>query len=217
MNKVAIFALLLLAAPSFAVIIESGDNGEQFAQDTIAAQCNQENVQAVYHCFGNVVKVVSSLEGQGSTFYKPDGNVVHCPVVAPTELGAECLQMMAPNYCPSDAACGGSPEQIFPGQNGTPEQTGDEDYYVDEEQEVVSEENQTEETVPEVIAPEPEPQKPVSRPPAETTEYKGEEEIPAATENKVDNLLSDLTIVIIVLGLVAVGILFMLFKKSINE
>jgi hypothetical protein len=214
MNKVAMFALLLLAVPSFAIIIESGDNGEQFAQDTIATKCNQENVQAVYHCFGNIVKVVSSLEGQGSTFYKPDGNVVHCPVVAPAELGAECLQMMAPNYCPPDAECGASPEQIFPGQNGTPEQSGEEEYYADEE--VVPEENQTEETVPEVI-PEPEPQKPASSTPAETIEYKGEEEIPAATENKVDNLLSDLSIVIVVLGIIAVAILFMLFKKSINE
>jgi hypothetical protein len=211
MNKVALLAVLLLVAPGFAAVIESGDNGEQFAIDTANAQCNGENVQAVYHCLGNIVRVVSSVEGEGSTFYKPDGRVIRCPVVPPSQMGAECLQMMTPNYCPTEAECGNAPvPQVFPGQNDTPEQTGDEDYYIIKGEEVV----QQEQPVPEVI-PEPAP-KPTTTPTTPKLENK-EEKIPAATENKVDNLLSDLTVVILVLGVVSVGVLFMLFKKSINE
>lgn len=212
MNKVALLAVLLLVTSSFAAIIESGDNGEQFALDTAQAKCNEENVQAVYHCLGNIVRVVSSVEGEGSTFYKPDGRVVHCPIVRPSEMGAECLQMMTPNYCPAEAECGNAPvPQVFPGQNDTPEQTGDKDYYIIDGDEVVPED----EAGPEVIE-EPEPQPPKNEKPPELAEN-NEEEIPAATENKVDNLLSDLTLVIVVLGVVSVAVLFMLFKKSINE
>ncbi len=212
MNKVALLSVLLLVTPGFAAIIESGDNGVQFAIDTADAQCNEENVQAVYHCLGNIVRVVSSIEGEGSTFYKPDGRVIHCPIAPPSEMGAECLQMMTPNYCPTEAECGNATvPQVFPGQNDTPEQTGDDDYYIIEGEEVVPQE---EEPVPEVV-PEPDPQ-PVKTEKPPKLENK-EEEIPAATENKVDNLLSDLTWVILILGVVSVAVLFMLFKKSINE
>ncbi len=212
MNKVALLTMLLLVAPGFAAIIESGDNGEQFAIDTAIAKCNEENVQAVYHCLGNIVRVVSSIEGEGSTFYKPDGRVIHCPIVPPSEMGAECLQMMTPNYCPTEAECGSAPvPQVFPGQNDTPEQTGDDDYYIIDGEEVVPQDESPPEVVPE---PEPTPQ------PAKTEKPKlenNEEEIPAATENKVDNLLGDLSLVIIALGVISVVVLFMLFKKSINE
>ena len=212
MIKVALLAVLLLVTSSFAAIIESGDNGEQFAIDTAAAMCNGENVQAVYHCLGNIVRVVSSVEGEGSTFYKPDGRVIHCPVVPPSQMGAECLQMMTPNYCPTEAECGNAPvPQVFPGQNDTPEQTGDEDYYIIDGEEVVPQDEEPEtEVMPE---PQEQPAKSGTAPKLENSE----EEIPAATENKVDNLLSDLTLVILVLGVVSVAVLFMLFKKSINE
>ena len=212
MNKVALLTVLLLVTSGFAAIIESGDNGEQFAIDTANAKCNEEGVQAVYHCLGNIVRVVSSAEGEGSTFYKPDGRVIHCPIVPPTEMGAECLQMMTPNYCPTEAECGNAPvPQIFPGLNDTAEQTGDEDYYIVEGEDVVPQETPE----PEVV-PEPEPEE--VKTPQNTAEPEGHEEnIPAATENKVDNLLGDLTIIIIVLGVVSVVVLFMLFKKSINE
>lgn len=201
--------ILLLFTASFAVpVIESGDGGEQFAQDTAEAKCLEENVQAVYHCLGNVVRVVSTIPGEGSMFYKPDGRVIHCPVVSPPEMGAECLQLMLPNYCPVQAECGSSPEQVFPGQNDTPEQTGDEDYYIIEG-EAASEEPEEVEEEP-VLMPKEDPPKPPKP-------VKNEETIPAVTENKVDSLLGDLSIMILLLGLVSIGVLFMLFKKSINE
>jgi len=215
MKSIILLAVLLLFTTSFAAIIESGDNGAQFAEDTAAAYCHAENVQAVYHCFGNVIRVVSTVEGEGSTFYKPSGVVVHCPVVAPTDMGAECLQMMTPNYCPTEAECGDAPvPQVFPGQNDTPEQTGDEDYYIVDGE--AASDNVTEEIIEEpVIIEEPEESYVPEKEPPELAN--NEEVIPAATENKVDNLLGDLAIVILILGVLAVVILFMLFKKSINE
>lgn len=210
MKLVQILAVLMLFTPGFAYIIESGDNGVQFAKDTAEAQCQEDNVQAVYHCLGNIVRVVSSVEGEGSTFYKPDGKVVNCPVVAPTEMGAECLQMMAPNFCPTQAECGEAPApQVFPGQNDSAEQSGDLDYYTDGEP--ASEPEEPEET----IIPEPEPQ-PAPKP-AQPLRANSEEEIPAATENKVDALISNLPLIILVLGIITVAVLFMLFRKSINE
>ncbi len=214
MKSIILLAILLLFTTSFAAIIESGDNGVQFAEDTAAAYCHAENVQAVYHCLGNVVRVVSTVEGEGSTFYKPSGVVVHCPVVAPTDMGAECLQMMTPNYCPTEAECGDAPvPQVFPGQNDTPEQTGDEDYYIIDGE--AASDNITEEAPEPVVIEEPEESYIPEKEPPELV--KNEEVLPAATENKVDNLLGDLAIVILVLGVLAVVILFMLFKKSINE
>jgi hypothetical protein len=214
MKSIILLVILLLFTSSFAAIIESGDNGVQFAEDTAAAYCYAENVQAVYHCFGNVIRVVSTVEGEGSTFYKPSGAVVHCPIVAPTDMGAECLQMMTPNYCPTEAECGAAPvPQIFPGQNDTPEQTGDDDYYIVDGE--AASDNVTEEVEEPVVIEEPEESYlPEKEPPKLVN---NEEVIPAATENKVDNLLGDLAIVILVLGILAVVILFMLFKKSINE
>ena len=214
MKSIILLAVLMLFTTSFAAIIESGDNGAQFAEDTAAAYCHAENVQAVYHCFGNVIRVVSTVEGEGSTFYKPSGVVVHCPVVAPTDMGAECLQMMTPNYCPTEAECGAAPiPQVFPGQNDTPEQVGDDDYYIVDGE--AASDNVTEEIEEPVVIDEPEESYVPEKEPPELVN--NEEVLPAATENKVDNLLGDLAIVILVLGVLAVVILFMLFKKSINE
>ena len=202
MRWLGAFFVLLMLSVSFtaSVIIESGDNGEQFAKDTVEEQCHGENVQAVYHCFGNVVKVVSSLEGAGSTFYKPDGSVVVCPVAAPSAMGAECVQMLYPNYCPAQAECGASPEEPFVGQNNVTE----------EEPAVV--EPEPEPVVEPVPPAEPyQPSKPAQPPP------RNEEEIPAASQNNFDTAFSDLTLIIVLLGVASIVVLFMLFKKSIAE
>ncbi len=210
MKGVGILAILLLLTTAFAAppIVESGDGGEQFAEDTAKAKCLEEDVQAVYHCLGNIVRVVSAIEGEGSTFYKPDGRVIHCPVVEPTDMGAECLQMLTPNYCPVQAECGAAPvPQVFPGQNDTPEQTGDEDYYIIEGEAASDELEEVPEPEPE---PEPEPKKEAPEP------VKNELEIPAANENKVDSMLGDLSLAIVLMGIFSLAVLFLLFKKSMN-
>ncbi|MBU0532409.1 hypothetical protein KKB44_02855 [Candidatus Micrarchaeota archaeon] len=203
-----IILLLTLLSTSFALVIESGDGGAEFAQETIELQCQGENVQAVYQCLGNVVRVVSSVPGEGSTFYKPDGGVIYCPVVQSSELGAECLRMMMPNYCPEQAECGNSPPQIFPGQNDSPEESGDVDYYV-----IVGE------------AASDELEEPVIQPPAEESLppetviliEENELDVHTATPGAFDFALGNLIWIILFLGVGSIGVLFMLFKKSINE
>jgi len=209
----SLLLLLSISSLSFAYILESGDTGKQFAANKASEICTVENIEAVYVCLGNVVKAVSSVPGYGSTFYKPDGKVVHCPVVAPTDMGAECLQMMTPNYCPVRAECGTSPEQTFPGQNGTPEQSNPTGYdYVDktqpkEEKPAVGEspiktnENQTTKTNGSQVVP-----GSMSPPPA-----------PVATPRNFDFSLDNLALVVLLLGVVSVAVLFLLFKSSLSE
>jgi hypothetical protein len=97
--------ILGLAALCNATIIESGDAGASFAANTSLAKCNEANVAGVYMCTGNVVNVVSSLPGAGSTFYKPDGRVISCPVVAPSQRTGECVQLTSPNICGNVSVC----------------------------------------------------------------------------------------------------------------
>jgi len=206
--------LLLFVLPaSFAVIIvQSGDEGAAFVNETAAKMCQGPDTQAVYKCSGNVVRVVSSLSGGGSTFYKPNGKVVVCPIVPPPQMGAECLQMMTPNYCPIQAECGASPApEVFPGQNGTPEQTGDQDAYIVPGE--AASENFTNDTAP---PPKPEPYVPKKK----TTAMNNsglDAEAPVKSSGDLDSPFGYLFFVILMLGVSAVGVLFMLFKNSISE
>lgn len=198
MMQTSILALLLMLSLSSAVIIESGDNGVQFANDTAALKCTEAGVQAVYSCIGNVVRVVSTVPGEGSTFYKPDGKVVVCPDVSPTEMGAECVQMMVPNYCPIQAECGAStaPEE-FPGSNtsGSVNESGPQD------------------TLPADSG------IPVVEPEAKAPPKIGDSagiRMPGYT-GEGESLLGYLAGFIAALGIAAVGILFVLFRKSLAE
>ncbi|MEW6722161.1 MAG: hypothetical protein AB1324_02785 [Candidatus Micrarchaeota archaeon] len=208
MRWVGVVVAMILITLSSAAVIESGDNGAQFVEETAAAKCQEPDVQAVYKCLGNVVRVVSSVPGGGSTFYKPEGKVVECPVVAPSEMGAECLQMMTPNYCPTEEVCGESPApEVFPGQNDTPEQVGDSDYYIVEGG-AASDSLPAAEPAPEALA------KPKTASTAGNTNEL--EALPAAKSN-VDWPLGYMAAVILLLGVGAVGVLFFMFRSSLTE
>ena len=114
--------LLILATLSHALIIESGDGGAAFATDTSVKKCREANVAGVYVCSGNVVKAVSAVPGEGSTFYKPDGRVITCPPVAPSDMGAECVQLLSPHLCPNESVCAAAlpPPQNISGNAGQP-------------------------------------------------------------------------------------------------
>lgn len=203
-----LLALILLLSLSFAAIVQSGDAGKQFANDTATAKCGGPNVAAVYICNGNVVRVVSSLPGAGSTFYKPDGKVVTCPVVAPTMMGAECVQLMLPNFCPQTEVCGESNvTTIFPGNNNQtpvvpPEPEKNETNESAQNQtsggqnETVD--NETSNNVPPDNGNEVPPTTPV---------------VKTGTENPFDFLLP----VVVLLGVAAVIILFLMFKNSVHH
>jgi hypothetical protein len=215
MRWVGYLSLLLMLSASFAAIIESGDNGAAFVDETAAAKCQEPDVQAVYKCLGNVVRVVSSVPGEGSTFYKPDGRVVSCPVVAPKDMGlagGECMTLMVPNYCPTQAECGAAPvPQVFPGQNDTAEQTGDSDYYIIEGQGASG--NTTEAAPASPAETKPAPKK-------STVPMNNELEIPSGSVGSAGNLdkpLGYLVYIVLLLGVGSVGVLFFLFKNSMAD
>ena len=111
--------LLLLSTFVFASAIESGDAGKSFAENLSLQMCLNSGIKAVYVCNGNVVKVVHTNTSRGSTFYKHDGAVINCPDVPASKMGALCVQMLLPNFCPNNSVCGTAPAQIFPGQLNT--------------------------------------------------------------------------------------------------
>jgi len=187
----SIVIFLMMLNVSFAVIIESGDAGEEFSLDMAELKC-QEGADAVYVCLGNVVKAVSP---NGSTFYKPDGKVVYCPDVAPSEMGAECVQMLVPNYCPEESRCGASEPEVFPGLD-------------------------TNETAPvdNATVEELEPAQPAAQPESTAVYTSDENEFDAtAAPAQFEFALGNLLWVVLLLGASSVGILFMLFKKSMEE
>jgi len=178
--------------------------------DSIAARCSEPNVTAVYRCIGGVVRVVSSVSGEGSIFYTTGGKAVRCPVVAPGQMGAECMQMMTPNFCPVKAECGSLPAPaLFPGQNGTPEQTGDLDYYAANQTGNETLENNT---VPSVNA--------TTKPPVKkniTAPAGNELDAPISSKNNLDWPLNYLSFIVLLLGLGSVCLLFMLFRNSLAD
>jgi hypothetical protein len=103
--SISILTLFILSASGKATIITSGDGGSAFATDTSINKCRENNNSNVFLCSGNVVKVGSTLDMNGSVFYKPDGGVVDCPDVEPTDMGAECVQLLHPNACQNKTVC----------------------------------------------------------------------------------------------------------------
>jgi hypothetical protein len=198
MNLKILFVLLMLAGLQFALIM-SGDAGEEWSKEKAQELCKEEGVGGVYICLGNVVDVVWEDESKGSTFYKPEGTVINCPPKAPTEMGAECMQLMMPNYCTlDDNVCGTETPEVFPGgetegeiiYNGTPEQP----------EETPEEPTEPEETTPEE---------------KKKTVIVGESSGTTQTiVPMMDDTLNNLIIIVFVLAVIAIIILFFIFKRT---
>lgn len=105
-----LFSVILLTVPlGYAAIIESGTDGGEFAAEVAHDMCSDPNVVGVYVCTGNVVKVTSLENGSGVVFYKPSGVVIPC-VGEPKDMGAECVQLLHPNFCPVESVCTPPPD-----------------------------------------------------------------------------------------------------------
>jgi len=105
MNKLII--LLGIAIPLLAL---SGCFQTTMLADAFEAQaktlCEQETVDSVYSC-GDHYRVVSSLMGGGSSYYKIVNNsleVVNCPLVAPDSMSEECKELFA-SECEEKKIC----------------------------------------------------------------------------------------------------------------
>ncbi len=119
--KISIFVFLA----SFIILLSSVSaeyDPAGWAANLSAEKCKDVGTQAVYICNGDVVKVVWNNSSKGSTFYRPDGMIVDCPSVSAPQMGALCLQMFLPNFCPSlSTECGVSEPVVFPGQPDSPQ------------------------------------------------------------------------------------------------
>ncbi len=201
MSAKSIFVLLLLIAFSWGLII-SGDAGEKWAKEKSEEMCGRSDVAGVYICLGNTVDVVWKDKSKGSTFYRPDGRVVDCPPDQPTNMGAECMQLMMPNYCTlDDNVCGERPPEEFPGGIKTEEQQ-------------------------EPVQPIPQPpQQPSEQPqirPSQQQNISSEvslipPSLPSRKEEATTTIggtLDNLIIVIFVLGVIALVVLYFAFKKT---
>ncbi len=190
----AAFIFLMLVISSFAAVVEAGDwasaDNAWNASDVAAARCSEPGTLAVYACSGSVVKAV--LADATSVFYKPDGKVVTCPAVAPTKMGAECVQMLIPNYCAEQVSCEPAGTAIANATNSSSAQGA-------------------------VNATDAYPAQAQAAPATPGPEVRTEMVIPAPAPAASEFSMDGLAAVVFLLGAVSVGVLFAMFKNSISE
>jgi len=186
--------LLMLLSASFAAVVEAGNWTSTGSNATDAAAKCAPDV-SVYACTGDVVKVVSS---DGSTFYKPDGRTVSCPNGAASQMGAECVQLLMPNYCPTSVTCENTAKQnqSAPASSIASNQSAPVSVSTGQQATATG----------------------AAKPPATQKETaKGDVVIPAAAPSAVDTSMDNLALVVLLLGALSVGVLFTMFKNSISE
>lgn len=61
--------------------------------------CNGEDVDYVYICNNEYIKVVSSLLEGGSALYRKDMTNVHCPIIDPDAMNKECKKLIYESEC----------------------------------------------------------------------------------------------------------------------
>lgn len=199
----ALFIFLMLVISSFAAVVEAGDwasiDNAWNASDAAAARCAEPGTQAVYACSGSVVKAV--LADATAVFYKPDGKVVTCPAVAAAKMGAECVQMLIPNYCTSQVSCEPAGTAIA---NATASTTNSSS--AQGAQGAVNATNASA-AMPQAQA----------APAMSGHDVRTEMVIPAPAPAASDFSMDGLAAVVFLLGAVSVGVLFAMFKNSISE
>ncbi len=210
-----VLTLLLAVSLSFAVLMQSGDNRISFSAYTSIQKCSETGVSSVYTCKGNVVRVNWTDSSKGLTFYSPDGRVQNCPPLPPSQIGAFCMQMMMPNYCEEQVVCSTVSQPAQPIVNQTQQPAA----------------NQTQQPAPQVIPQAPKPTQnqtavipsnnnttssTESNKPVANVTVGSPATTPSANANSTFSL-DNLMWIIIALGIIALAILFALFKRSISE
>jgi hypothetical protein len=69
-------------------------DNDRLMHTALMEKCNLPNVDKVYLCNNDLVRTVSAIPGAGSTFYKTDGSVANCPLVAPEAMSPACKILM---------------------------------------------------------------------------------------------------------------------------
>jgi len=70
----------------------------------VQENCGKPDVAYVSIC-GDYVKVASSLDGGGITFYKPGSAPIICPPVSPDSMSDECKLLTDGNHCVEQKMC----------------------------------------------------------------------------------------------------------------
>lgn len=213
MKAYLLFMVLLVVSSSVsAAILTSGDAGEEWAINISAEKCSEQRVDSVYICLGNVVKVVSTETGAGSTFYKPDGKIVSCPIVAAPQLGAECIQLTMPNYCPGVSVCGEAKEQVFPGHSDFDKQVDEVEQETEPSEIVVEPEVQEQEETPEQQK-ETTPQEPTTDP-VQTIRKTGATGGSNWNVDILASILDSTAVIVLGIGLLVVVLIYAMFKRT---
>jgi len=89
-KKTKIYSIIIVLVVIAAIFLIKISDKEQIF-------CEKENVAEVQIC-GDYIKVISSLAGAGSTFYK-NNLEISCPVVAPDSMSDECKELMFEITC----------------------------------------------------------------------------------------------------------------------
>ena len=88
--------------------IRSWEENCTSAEDILTAQarafCGMQDIASVSVC-GGYVKVVSALDGGGTTFINANGIKIICPVVSPSAMTPDCKQLLLGNNCAEQKVC----------------------------------------------------------------------------------------------------------------
>ena len=95
MNKLIVIGLIALIG---AIFVLSGCIQESALELKAKEFCSEENVAAVFVCGDSHIRVVSSLAGAGSMYYKVGQfnaleTGIQCPLVAPDSMSSECKEL----------------------------------------------------------------------------------------------------------------------------
>lgn len=101
--RARLFLILMVFACLLSGLVASSTAG--FAQKKAEEMCANPQVEKVFICSGEMVKVVWADKDKGYTFFKPDGTVVDCKTLEYGKATAQCLQLAPQNLCPNEIKC----------------------------------------------------------------------------------------------------------------
>ncbi|MBI5224328.1 hypothetical protein HY989_00495 [Candidatus Micrarchaeota archaeon] len=85
------FILILIFIAAFVYLSMPKDASNPIA-DLAKKYCGARDVSAVYAC-KDMAQILYAPLGAGSTYIKPDGTSVNCPLVSPDSQTPQCLEL----------------------------------------------------------------------------------------------------------------------------
>lgn len=91
-SSIIIVIILIIALIIIAILyINTSTNTQEGTFEKKAKDfCNQNDIDSVSICNGQVIQIKSKLLGAGSTYHHRDGTTFSCPIISPQDLSPEC-------------------------------------------------------------------------------------------------------------------------------